>query len=139
MKLELKNHQVWQDISEILDKIDVNALVAEHLEACDYKIWGYWDENDQFYEEIILPRSILSKLVSSFIGISDSQRWIKLNFVLQADNINSGNQAHDILDRNIGSLTLVYDDQFQFVDEIWEVNTNSSLVISYSNSDIPTG
>lgn len=139
MKLELKNHQVWQDISEILDKIDVNALVAEHLEACDYKICGYWDENDQFYEEIILPRSILSKLVSSFIGISDNQRWIKLNFVLQADNINSGNQANDILDRNIGSLTLVYDDQFQFVDEIWEINTNSSWVISSSNSDIPTG
>jgi hypothetical protein len=130
MKLELKNHQVWQDISEILDKIDVNALVAEHLEACDYKICGYWDENDQFYEEIILPRSILSKLVSSFIGISDNQRWIKLNFVLQADNINSGNQANDILDRNIGSLTLVYDDQFQFVDEIWEINTQSSLVIT---------
>ncbi len=69
-KLELKNHQVWQDIREILDKIDVNALVAEHLEACDYKICGYWDENDQFYEEIILPRFFLSKLVSSFIGIS---------------------------------------------------------------------
>lgn len=130
MKLELKNHQVWQDISEILDNIDVNALVAEHLEACDYKICGYWKENDELYQEIILPRSILSKLVSSSIGISDNQRWIKLNFVLKEDQINSGNQANNILDRNIGRLTLIYDDQLQFVDEIWEDNTNSSFIIT---------
>ncbi len=139
MMLELKNHPIWQDISEILDNIDVNALVAEHLEACDYKICGYWDENDQFYEEIILPRSFFSKLVSSSIGISDNQRWIKLNFVLKVDSINSDNQPKDILDKNIASLTLVYDDQFQFVDENWQINTNSSLVIFSSNSDIPTG
>lgn len=130
MKLELKSHQVWQDISEILDNIDVNALVAEHLEACDYKICGYWNENDQFYEEIILLRSLLSKLASSSIGITDNQGWIKLNFVLQADNINSENQFNDFLEKNISSLTLIYDDQFQFVDEVWKINNNSSLVIT---------
>lgn len=130
MMLELKNHKIWQDIREILDKIDVNALVAEHLEACDYQICGYWDENDQFYEEIILPRSLLSKLASSSMGITDNQRWIKLNFVLQADNINSENQFNDFLEMNIGSLPLIYDDQFQFVDEVWQINTNSSLVIT---------
>lgn len=35
-KLELKNHQVWQDLTEILENIDTNKLVTEHLELCDY-------------------------------------------------------------------------------------------------------
>jgi hypothetical protein len=54
-QLKLKNHQVWQDLTKILEDIDINVLVREHLEVCDYKVCGYWDEQDTYYEEIILP------------------------------------------------------------------------------------
>jgi hypothetical protein len=42
-QLELKNHQVWQDFTKILENIDTNVLLKEHLEACDDKVCGYWD------------------------------------------------------------------------------------------------
>nr|WP_322790693.1 hypothetical protein [Brasilonema sennae] len=48
--LELKNHQVWHDFTEILQNIDANTLVKEHLCLCDYKVSGYWDEQDKYYE-----------------------------------------------------------------------------------------
>lgn len=50
--------------------------MTEHLELCDYKICGYWDEQDEFYEEITLPRSLCTELVSSSIGVTGKQRWI---------------------------------------------------------------
>ncbi|MGJ5675614.1 MAG: hypothetical protein ACR9NN_18685 [Nostochopsis sp.] len=36
-RLELKNHQVWRDLTEILETLDAEILVKEHLELCDYK------------------------------------------------------------------------------------------------------
>jgi hypothetical protein len=30
--LKLKNHQVWQDLTEILENLDPNSLVQKHLE-----------------------------------------------------------------------------------------------------------
>ena len=29
--VELKNHPVWRDLTEVLENIDANALVKEHL------------------------------------------------------------------------------------------------------------
>ena len=63
-KLEFKNHQVWHNLTEVLTNLDANALIQEHLELCDYKICGYWDEEDEYYEEIILPHTIVASLVS---------------------------------------------------------------------------
>jgi hypothetical protein len=63
-QLELKNHQVWQDLTKVLDNldnIDSHALVGEHLEACDYRVYGYWDEEDRYYEETILPHTLTKK------------------------------------------------------------------------------
>jgi len=126
IKLELKKHQVWHEIAEILEKIDVDAMLTEHLEACNYKISGYWDETEVFYEEIILPRSLDSELTSNSIGITDKQRWMKLNFALKANKGDSENQQ----ERAIANLTLIYDDNLQFVDENWQININSPLVVA---------
>ena len=68
-----------------LKYLNTNSLVTEHLELCDYKICGYWDEQDKFYEEIILPRSLSTELVSSSIGVTGEKRWIQIKFVLKAD------------------------------------------------------
>jgi hypothetical protein len=75
-KLELTNHQIWRDLTEILETLDANALVKQHLELSDYKICGYWDEQDEYYETITLPRTLEAELVSSSIGITHKERFL---------------------------------------------------------------
>ena len=123
-KLELKNHPVWQDLTEILENIDANKLVTEHLELCDYKISGYWDENDEFYEEVLLPRSLTAKLISSSIGMTGRKRWIQMKFFLEVNQINFEVQHIANNSRKIGELILIYDENLEFVDENWQININ---------------
>ncbi len=127
-KLELKNHQVWHDLTEILENLDSNALVREHLELCDYKVCGYWDEQDEYYEEIILPRSLTTSLVSSSIGFTHTKRFFQLKFVLLTSTpatlgYSSNNDMH-----GIGELILIYDENLEFVDENWILDVNSPSV-----------
>ena len=127
-KLELRNHPVWQDLTEVLENLDANALVTEHLELCDYKICGYWDEQDKFYEEITLSRSPSAELVSSSIGIAGKKRWIKLKFVLKADSIAAEDLSNCNYTQNLGELTIIYDENMQFVDENWQINMDSNFL-----------
>lgn len=122
--LELKNHPVWQDLTEVLENIDANKLVTEHLELCDYKISGYWDENDEFYEEVLLPRSLTAKLISSSIGMTGRKRWIQMKFFLEVNQINFEVQYIANNSRKIGELILIYDENLEFVDENWQININ---------------
>ena len=128
-KLELKNHPVWQDLTEVLENIDANSLVTEHLELCDYKVCGYWDEQDEFYQEITLPRSLSAELVSSSIGVTGRKRWIQLKFVLKANRSAAEDSANHNYTKNIGELTIIYDENLQFVDENWQINIDSPLII----------
>lgn len=130
MKLELKNHQVWQDLTEILENLDANVLVREHLELCKYKVCGYWDEQDEFYEEICMPRSMKAELVSSSIGVTHTQRFLSLKFVLKADSIATENQPSDDNALHFGELVLVYDENLEFVDENWLIDIGSPLMIA---------
>ncbi|MEM1172409.1 MAG: hypothetical protein AAGJ08_25855 [Cyanobacteria bacterium P01_H01_bin.35] len=100
----------------------METLVTEHLELCDYKICGYWDEEDKFYEEIILPRSLSAELVSNSIGVTKKKRWIKLKFILKANNIAA---------QNLGELTIIYDENLQFLDENWQINIDSIFAYQY--------
>jgi hypothetical protein len=132
-RIELKNHPVWQDLTEVLENIDANSLVTEHLELCDYKICGYWDEQDEFYEEITLPRSLSAELVSSSIGVTGRKRWIQIKFVLQADRIASEDWSNANATQNLGKLTITYNENLQFVDENWQINIDSPLIIISDN------
>lgn len=123
--MELKNHQVWQDLTDILDSLDTNILVQEHLEQCDYKVCGYWDEQDKYYETITLPRILKAELVSSSLGVTHEQRFLKLKFFLIADAIDS-EQAHT---QKIGELVLVYNENLEFVDENWILDIDSPILI----------
>jgi len=115
-QLELKNHPVWRDLTEILENLEANFLVREHLELCNYKIIGYWDEQDEYYEEITLPHSLSAELISSSIGVTDRKRWIKLKFSLKYSS------------QNLGELTLIHDENMQLVDENWQINMESPLI-----------
>ncbi len=128
-KLELKNHPVWQDLTEVLENLNANSLVTEHLELCDYKVCGYWDEQDEFYQEITLPRSLSAELVSSSIGVTGKKRWIQLKFVLKANRSAAEDSANHNYTKNIGELTIIYDENLQFVDENWQINIDSPLII----------
>jgi hypothetical protein len=104
--------------------------VTEHLESCDYKICGYWDEQDEFYEEIILPRSLSTELVSTSIGVTDRNRWIKLKFVLKTDRIVHKDWSNVNSRPNLGELTIIYDENLQFVDENWQLNIDSPSLVA---------
>ncbi|WP_016949231.1 hypothetical protein [Anabaena sp. PCC 7108] len=149
--LQLKNHQIWQDLTEILENLDTNSLVQKHLEKCCYTINGYWDEQDEYYDSISLPRTIEAELVSSFVGVTQDKRFLKLKFSLigtgypDSDNpLNSLNIAaaiHAVAfpdDRsypfgsptiqNIGELVLIYNENLEFVDENWLLDIDSPLL-----------
>ncbi|MEM7554070.1 MAG: hypothetical protein AAF378_08215 [Cyanobacteria bacterium P01_A01_bin.84] len=117
--VELKNHQVWHDFTEVLENIDANSLVKEHLDLCEYKVCGYWDEADNYYEEISLPNSLEAELVSSSIGINRKQRFIQLKFILEC--ILEQSNHHQL---RIGELNLIYDENMEFINENWSLDAD---------------
>ncbi|MCW5317310.1 hypothetical protein GTQ43_26955 [Nostoc sp. KVJ3] len=125
-RLELKNHQVWQDLTEILENLDVNILVQEHLNQGDYKVCGYWDEQDEYYETITLPRILDAELVSSSIGVTHQERFLQLKFSLIADGVDA-TQAQNNHTQKIGELVLVYDENLEFLDENWLLDVDSPM------------
>jgi len=126
-RLELKNHQVWQDLTEILETLDADVLVKQHLELCNYQVCGYWDEQDKYYETITLPRTLKAELVSSSIGFNHKERFLKLNFLLIADTADGIQTASDNAQK-MGELVLVYDESLEFVDENWLLDIDSPML-----------
>ena len=114
--LKLKNHQIWQDLTEILENLDPNSLVQKHLEQCCYTINGYWDEQDKYYESITLPHPIEAELVSSFVGVTEDKHFLKLQFSIM-----------NFLE-NIGELVLIYNENLELVDENWLLDIDSPLL-----------
>jgi len=83
------NHQIWDELAQLLAPIALNHVIEKHLESCNYKIRGYWDSN-KFYEEIAFIHSIYAELISRSIGTNiinnhSTSHWIKLKFLLKAD------------------------------------------------------
>lgn len=126
-KLELKNHQVWRDLTEILETLDTSILVKEHLEQCKYKVCGYWDEQDEYYETITLPSDLDIELVSSSIGVNHQERFLKLKFLLITSAVDDVQRPNNT--QKIGELILVYDENLEFVDENWILNIDSPMLV----------
>ncbi|MBH8554595.1 hypothetical protein I8751_19960 [Nostocaceae cyanobacterium CENA357] len=127
-RLELKNHQVWQDLTEILENLDANILVQEHFEQCDYQVCGYWDEQDEYYETITLPRTLEAELVSSSIGVTHTERFLKLKFSLIADAVDHKKTVSSKAQK-LGELVLVYNENLEFVDENWLLDVDSPMLV----------
>ncbi len=64
----LPNH--WDELAKILEPIDINHLATQHLESCNYKILGYWDSNNKFYEEIALIHPICAESIGRSISLA---------------------------------------------------------------------
>ncbi len=127
-RLELKNHQVWRDLTEILENLDANILVQEHLNQCDYKVCGYWDEQDEYYETITLPPNLEAELVSSSIGVTHQERFLQLKFSLIAADVDNTKTASN-KGQKLGELVLVYDENLEFVDENWLLDVDSPMLV----------
>ncbi|NER33352.1 MAG: hypothetical protein F6J93_04670 [Oscillatoria sp. SIO1A7] len=117
--------------SAVVNSLDAHALAMEHLELCDYKIAGYWDDSDspvetlrdRFYEEIVLPRPLAPELASSAIVFRGNKRQIQLKFALKAKPDGA----------TIGELMLIYNENMEFVDENWQLDLNSPSIVALSN------
>jgi hypothetical protein len=114
--LKLKNHKIWQDLTEVLENLDPNSLVQKHLQRCCYTINGYWDEQDEYYDSISLPHTIEAELVSSFVGVTEDKHFLKLQFSIM-----------NFLE-NIGELVLIYNENLELVDENWLLDIDSPLL-----------
>jgi hypothetical protein len=139
MKVKLNDRQIWKDFEEMLAPIDTKALVRENLEDCDYKITGYWDENE-YYEEIAFVGSPYAELVSSSLGITvgenDNSHWIKLKFLLKADTSVDLDKPVSDFEKIIGELTLIFDSNMESIDENWLIDVKSPFVVTKRGQDL---
>jgi hypothetical protein len=125
-QLEFKNHQVWQDLTKVLENIDSHALVIEHLEACNYKVCGYWDEEDIYYKEIILPHTLISELISSSIGFTGKEKFLQFKFILKTP-VDASDKLSDKIQK-IGEIVLIYNESLEFIDERWILDMDCPLL-----------
>ena len=124
----------------ILENLDTNSLVQKHLEQCCYTINGYWDEQDEYYDSISLPHTIEAELVSSFVGVTQDKRFLKLKFsLIGTTTIYAKMIPHDPHDKsypfgspiiqNIGELVLIYNENLELIDENWLLDIDSPLLV----------
>ncbi|WP_310481498.1 hypothetical protein [Chamaesiphon sp. VAR_48_metabat_403] len=114
-KIELRTNPVWQDLTNILETIDSEALIKEHLELCEYKVCGYWDERDIYHEEINLPRTLQAALASGYVGLANVDRFLQLKYYLKIADLSERS-------RKIGEVVLIYDENLDFIDENWAID-----------------
>ncbi len=117
-----------QETHTLFKFIDANTLVQEHLEQCEYQVCGYWDDQDEYYETIILPRTLQAELVSSSIGVTHKERFLQLKFLLMAD---AGDNTKTISSKaqKLGELVLVYNENLEFLHENWLLDVDSPLLL----------
>jgi len=138
----LTNHKIWDELAKILEPTHINHLATQHLESCNYKILGYWDSNNKFYEEIAFIHPICAELVSRSLGTNmidnhPTSHWIKLKFLLKADlSASENNLVSDDGDDEIGELTLILDTNQKVIDENWLIDLESPFVVAKSQPDL---
>ena len=140
MSVKLKNHYIWDEFDKIIAEIDINDIVKQHLESCHYKVSGYWDGKNEFYEEIAFVSSLRSELSSSSLGTTllegRGSHWIKLRLLLKADTSASEGELNSD-DDEIGELILILDDNLKVVDENWLIDVESPFVVAKRQKDLP--
>ncbi|MBP0019476.1 MAG: hypothetical protein J7647_18230 [Cyanobacteria bacterium SBLK] len=115
-----------------LEKIAPDSLkvfAREHLECCHYKISGYWDEEDNFYDEIIFPTNLSLDLAKYSVSKNLLDRTndyeIALEFLLKTE---SNDQNVLMEESEIATLTLIFDSSFRYIDEKWAIDVHSPAI-----------
>ncbi|MGB7895000.1 MAG: hypothetical protein WCF82_24305 [Microcoleus sp.] len=129
------NHQIWDELAQLLAPIALNHLIIKNLESCNYKIRGHWDSN-KFYEEIAFIHPICDELIgrssgTNIINNHPTSHWIKLKFLLKADlSASENNLVSDDGDDEIGELTLILDTNLKIIDENWLIDLESPFIVA---------
>ncbi len=135
--MNLNNHPIWNDCQKILAQIEATTLVQKHLEKCHYQVRGYSD-GEHFYQEITFKTPLYPELVSSTLGYTredeENNKWIKLTFSLQAEPRASVKES--VIDRKeVAQLTLIFDENLEFIDENWFIDVDSNFVVAKREKD----
>ncbi|MBC6424310.1 MAG: hypothetical protein GDA43_08725 [Hormoscilla sp. SP5CHS1] len=123
-------NQTW----EKLDKLSIASLESigiEHLQDSNFTIFGYWDEQDNFYEKVILKQPLSVELSSYALGKNlqenPAEYWIELKYLLK-NNLSVESETKISPDNPIGEMTLILDANFNFIDENWSLDIDSPLI-----------
>ena len=109
------------NLSEVINPLEAESRVLEHLASCDYQISGYRDESDHLYKNIILPRPLSPQLIRNWSSFKRDKRRLHLTFTLNLETVTPP--------LSIAELMLVYDDNRELIDEKWQViDLNSEFI-----------
>jgi hypothetical protein len=101
-----------------------DRIAAQHLQACNVQINGYWDE-DEFYEVIRFTQLPNPVLIDSSLGVTsgnpESDRWLQLRFRLTLDRP---------INPVLGELILILDETLEVIDENWLIDVHSPYVLA---------
>ena len=133
MTTTLKNHPIWQNLSQTLQQLDPDQIATQHLQTCKAQINGYWDEDD-FYEVIAFTQMPAPQMVSSSLGISpvgtNNEHWLQLKFALAISHAVDSEQVHRDAQTTLGELILILDENLEIVDENWLIDVDSPYVLA---------
>ena len=121
-------NQIWEML-EKLSPASLESIAREHLQYSNFTIFGYWDDSDNFYEEVKFKQPLSVELASYSLGknLKESEYWIALKFLLKG-NLPSESEPSLNPENLIGNLTLILDANFKFLDENWSIDINSPFI-----------
>ncbi len=129
----LKNHPIWQNLSQTLKQLDPNQIAVQHLQACNAQINDYWDD-DKFYEVISFIQLPHPELTSSSWEIlpasTENTHWLQLKFALTINPPVASDPSHGNAQSTIGDLILILNEDLEVVDENWLIDVHSPYVLS---------
>lgn len=132
MNSNLTHHSAWNTLDEFFTQVDVQSLARKHLENGQYKIKGYYHDDNDYYESVVFTTPLELKLNTYSIGktVDDASYWIRLRFFIRADLSNSAHASRVEYDeeKELGDLTLIFDDKGKFIDENWFIDVYSPFI-----------
>ena len=134
MTTTLKENPIWHNFTQTLEQINPNQIASQHLQACQAKINGYWDEDNKFYETIRFIQLPTPKLISSSFGITPREtgntHWLQLKYSLTIPSLTELATARPTSETTLGELSLILDDSLEVVDENWLINIRSPYILA---------
>lgn len=131
MHSTLRDHPIWNELTQTLSQVDPNEIALQHIQACNAQINGYWHE-DQFYELVTFTQFPSPELISSSIGVSSQDQgiahWLKLSFQLTANPQSNSDSPNFLPNAPLGELILLLDENLDVIDENWLIQINSPYI-----------
>lgn len=133
MRSTLENHPIWRDLTQTLQQLDAKSIAAQHLQACNAQINGYWDE-DEFYQMIRFTQPPDPVLIGSSLGVTpgntERNHWLQLRFSLTLNRAVDSQHPDRPINPVLGELNLILDETLEVIDENWLIDVHSPYVLA---------